>query len=88
MHSGNPPLIALAPTHAQMLPSSRPVVRKKAALCLLRLLRKSPAACDHQRLPLQLAQLLDDRDLGQLVALMPLLLELVQVGASPASRCS
>ena len=55
----------------------RPVVRKKAALCLLRLMRKTPA--DAQMVtpdtfaPI-MSQLLEERDLGMLLCCVTLLL--------------
>lgn len=60
--------------------ATRPVVRKKAALCLLRLLRKAPP--DTDLLPadvwaVRLAALLEDRDLGVLLGLVTLLLGIV-----------
>ena len=64
-------------------------MRKKAALCLLRLLRKSPPdAREHDAaLPHQLQQLLDDRDPGVLVSLAALMLELVQRDPRPYVPC-
>lgn len=55
----------------------RPVVRKKAALCLLRLMRKTPA--DAQMVTADsfapiMAQLLEERDLGMLLCCVTLLL--------------
>jgi hypothetical protein len=55
----------------------RPVVRKKAALCLLRLMRKTPA--DSQMVTADsfapiMAQLLEERDLGMLLCCVTLLL--------------
>ncbi|KDD73994.1 adaptin, partial [Helicosporidium sp. ATCC 50920] len=60
--------------------ATRPAVRKKAALCLLRLLRKSPPDAD--LLPpevwgVRLATLLEDRDLGVSLGLTTLLLGVV-----------
>lgn len=60
--------------------ATRPIVRKKAALCLLRLLRKAPH--DQDILPaevwaVRLASLLEDRDLGVLLGLTTLLLGIV-----------
>lgn len=57
--------------------TTRPVVRKKAALCLLRLMRKTPA--DAQLVtpdsfaPI-MSQLLEERDLGMLLCCVTLLL--------------
>ena len=55
----------------------RPVVRKKAALCLLRLMRKTPP--DAQLVTADtfapvMAQLLEERDLGMLLCCVTLLL--------------
>jgi hypothetical protein len=55
----------------------RPVVRKKASLCLLRLMRKTPA--DSQMVAADsfapiMAQLLEERDLGMLLCCVTLLL--------------
>jgi AP-2 complex subunit alpha len=57
--------------------TSRPVVRKKAALCLLRLMRKTPA--DAQLVSADtfapvMAQLLEERDVGLLLSCVTLLL--------------
>jgi AP-2 complex subunit alpha len=57
--------------------TSRPVVRKKAALCLLRLMRKTPA--DAQLVSADtfapvMAQLLEERDVGLLLSCVALLL--------------
>jgi AP-2 complex subunit alpha len=57
--------------------TARPVVRKKAALCLLRLLRKSPASAlpitSNTFSPVMIG-LLEDRDLGVQQAAVTLLL--------------
>ena len=50
--------------------ATRPVVRKKAALCLLRLLRKAPP----EVWGVKLAAMLEERDLGVLLGLSTLLL--------------
>jgi len=53
--------------------SCRPVVRKKAALCLLRLYRKNPDAVLADAWAPKMFSLLDERDLGVLLSLMTLL---------------
>ncbi|KAE8660368.1 AP-2 complex subunit alpha-2 [Hibiscus syriacus] len=61
-----------------ILPSSCiPLVRKKAALCLLQLLRKNPDVVSVEGWADQMAQLLDECDLGVLTASMSLLISLV-----------
>lgn len=60
--------------------ATRPIVRKKAALCLLRLIRKAPP--DQEMMQpdvwsVKLAALLEDRDLGVLLGLATLLLGVV-----------
>lgn len=60
--------------------ATRPVVRKKAALCLLRLIRKAPP--DAEVLPasewaVRMAALLEERDLGVLLGIATLLLGVV-----------
>lgn len=62
------------------LGATRPVVRKKAALCLLRLLRKSDS--DDSLLPSQewgpkIASLLEERDVGVLLGITTLLVGIV-----------
>ena len=60
--------------------ATRPVVRKKAALCLLRLLRKAPADAEIMQAEVwgvRLATMLEERDLGVLLGLTTLLLGLV-----------
>ncbi|OIW03899.1 hypothetical protein TanjilG_30175 [Lupinus angustifolius] len=57
--------------------SSRPLVRKKAALSLLRLYRKNPDVVNVDGWADRMAQLLDERDLGVLTASMSLLVALV-----------
>ncbi|KAJ4970513.1 hypothetical protein NE237_003612 [Protea cynaroides] len=60
-----------------MLSSCRPLVRKKAALCLLRLYRKNPDVVNVDGWSDRMAQLLDERDLGVLTSVMSLLVALV-----------
>ncbi|RVW54314.1 AP-2 complex subunit alpha-2 [Vitis vinifera] len=57
---------SLAPDVQKLLISSscRPLVRKKAALCLLRLYRKNPDVVNVDGWSDRMAQLLDERDLG------------------------
>lgn len=60
--------------------ATRPVVRKKAALCLLRLIRKAPADAEIMQPDVwgvKLATMLEDRDLGVLLGLTTLLLGVV-----------
>ncbi|XP_021767370.1 AP-2 complex subunit alpha-1-like [Chenopodium quinoa] len=70
---------SLAPDVQKLLMSSscRPLVRKKAALCLLRLYRKNPDVVNVDGWSDRMAQLLDERDLGVLTAVMSLLVALV-----------
>ncbi|XP_027084419.1 AP-2 complex subunit alpha-1-like [Coffea eugenioides] len=70
---------SLAPDVQKLLLSSscRPLVRKKAALCLLRLFRKNPDVVNVDGWSDQMAQLLDERDLGVLTSSMSLLVALV-----------
>ncbi|XP_024401232.1 AP-2 complex subunit alpha-2 isoform X2 [Physcomitrium patens] len=57
--------------------SCRPIVRKKAALCLLRLYRKNPDAVNVDGWSERMVHLLDERDIGVLTAVMSLLVSLV-----------
>ncbi|KAL2536169.1 AP-2 complex subunit alpha-2 [Forsythia ovata] len=70
---------SLAPDVQKLLISSscRPLVRKKAALCLLRLYRKNPDVVNVDGWSDRMAQLLDERDLGVLTSSMSLLVSLV-----------
>ncbi|KAJ6897090.1 AP-2 complex subunit alpha-1-like [Populus alba x Populus x berolinensis] len=70
---------SLAPDVQKLLISSscRPLVRKKAALCLLRLYRKNPDVVNVDGWSDRMAQLLDERDLGVLTSCMSLLVALV-----------
>ncbi|XWS71525.1 hypothetical protein CRYUN_Cryun03dG0145200 [Craigia yunnanensis] len=70
---------SLAPDVQKLLLSSscRPLVRKKAALCLLRLFRKNPDVVNVDGWADRMAQLLDERDLGVLTSSMSLLVALV-----------
>ncbi|OMP05958.1 hypothetical protein CCACVL1_01774 [Corchorus capsularis] len=69
----------LAPDVRELLLSSscRPVVRKKAALCLLQLCRKNPDVVNVDGWADRMAQLLDERDPGVLMSSMSLLVALV-----------
>ncbi|XP_043705493.1 AP-2 complex subunit alpha-1-like [Telopea speciosissima] len=60
-----------------MSSSCTPFVRKKAALCLLRLYRKNPDVVNVDGWSDRMAQLLDERDLGVLTSVMSLLVALV-----------
>ncbi|KAG9151261.1 hypothetical protein Leryth_002811 [Lithospermum erythrorhizon] len=70
---------SLAPDVQKLLISSsaRPLVRKKAALCLLRLYRKNPDVVNVDGWSDRMAQLLDERDLGVLTSSMSLFVSLV-----------
>ncbi|KAK4482677.1 hypothetical protein RD792_009842 [Penstemon davidsonii] len=70
---------SLAPDVQKLLISSscRPLVRKKAALCLLRLYRKNPDVVNVDGWSDRMAQLLDERDIGVLTSSMSLLVSLV-----------
>ncbi|KAL1817030.1 hypothetical protein DCAR_0521449 [Daucus carota subsp. sativus] len=70
---------SLAPDVQKLLLSSscRPLVRKKAALCLLRLFRKNPDVVNVDGWSDRMAQLLDERDLGVLTSSMSLFVALV-----------
>eukprot|EP00249_Psilotum_nudum_P016111 c25662_g1_i1 orf=510-3545(-) len=70
---------SLAPDVQKLLMSSscRPLVRKKAALCLLRLFRKNSDVVNVDGWSDRMAQLLDERDMGVLTAVMSLLVALV-----------
>ncbi|GER34419.1 AP-2 complex subunit alpha-1 [Striga asiatica] len=70
---------SLAPDVQKLLISSscRPLVRKKAALCLLRLYRENPDVVNVDGRSDRMAQLLDERDLGVLTSSMSLLVALV-----------
>ncbi|KNA10505.1 hypothetical protein SOVF_143840 [Spinacia oleracea] len=70
---------SLAPDVQKLLMSSscRPLVRKKAALCLLRLYRKNPDVVNVDGWSDRMAQLLDERDLGVLTSAVSLLVALV-----------
>ncbi|XVF19796.1 hypothetical protein REPUB_Repub11eG0141700 [Reevesia pubescens] len=70
---------SLAPDVQKLLLSSscRPLVRKKAALCLLRLYRKNADVVNVDGWADRMAQLLDERDLGVLTSSMSLLVALV-----------
>ncbi|VFQ67210.1 unnamed protein product [Cuscuta campestris] len=70
---------SLAPDVQKLLISSscRPLVRKKAGLCLLRLFRKNPDVVNVDGWSDRMAQLLDERDLGVLTSSMSLLVALV-----------
>jgi len=64
--------------------ATRPAIRKKASLCLLRLIRKFPE--DHEAMPAdvwgtQLASLLEDSDPGVCLGLVTLLLGIVSRGS-------
>lgn len=70
--------------------TARPVVRKKAALCLLRLMRKTPP--DAQLVTADsfastMGRLLEERDLGLLLASVTLMLGICVRCGSGALRC-
>mmetsp|Transcript_14461 Transcript_14461/g.49746 ORF Transcript_14461/g.49746 Transcript_14461/m.49746 type:complete len:982 (-) Transcript_14461:286-3231(-) len=58
-------------------PEARPAVRKKAALCLLRLFRKNPECVLHSTWVQAMVKLLQEKDLGLLTSVMSLLHGLV-----------
>ncbi|XP_071707701.1 AP-2 complex subunit alpha-1-like [Rutidosis leptorrhynchoides] len=70
---------SLAPDVQKLLISSscRPLVRKKAALCLLRLFRKNPDVVNVDGWSDRMTQLLDERNLGVLTSSMSLFVALV-----------
>uniref|UniRef100_A0A7N0RHD5 AP-2 complex subunit alpha n=1 Tax=Kalanchoe fedtschenkoi TaxID=63787 RepID=A0A7N0RHD5_KALFE len=70
---------SLAPDVQKLLLSSscRPLVRKKAALCLLRMYRKNPDVVNVDGWSDRMTQLLDERDFGVLTSSMSLLVALV-----------
>lgn len=70
---------SLAPDVQKLLISSscRPVVRKKAALCLLRLFRKNSDVVNVDGWSDRMAQLLEEREIGVLTAVTSLLVALV-----------
>jgi len=69
-------------------PTIRPVVRKKAALCLLRLFRKNKEILLAETFAEKLTDLLDaERDLGVLVGVLGLLLGIVQHDAAGYEMC-
>ncbi|KAL1213388.1 AP-2 complex subunit alpha-2 [Cardamine amara subsp. amara] len=80
---------SLAPDVQKLLISSscRPLVRKKAALCLLRLFRKNPDAINADGWADRMAQLLDERDLGVLTSSTSLLVSLVSNNHEAYSSC-
>ncbi|CAI5458286.1 unnamed protein product [Closterium sp. Yama58-4] len=70
---------SVAPDVQKLLLSSsaRPLVKKKAALCLLRLFRKNPDIISTDTWPQRMASLLEERSLSILLATMSLLVALV-----------
>ncbi|KAL7611634.1 hypothetical protein Lser_V15G07960 [Lactuca serriola] len=70
---------SLAPDVQKLLVSSscRPLVRKKAALCLLRLFRKNPDVVNVDGWSDRMTQLLDEKNLGVLTSSMSLFVALV-----------
>ncbi|ONK80440.1 uncharacterized protein A4U43_C01F17740 [Asparagus officinalis] len=80
---------SLAPDVQRLLISSscRPLVRKKAALCLLRLYRKNPDVVNVDGWSDRMAQLLDERDLGVLTSVMSLLVALVSNNVDAYWNC-
>ncbi|KAK1409976.1 hypothetical protein QVD17_36507 [Tagetes erecta] len=70
---------SLAPDVQKLLISSscRPLVKKKAALCLLRLFRKNPDVVNVDGWSDRMSQLLDERNLGVLTSSMSLFVSLV-----------
>ncbi|CAL9752652.1 unnamed protein product [Musa acuminata subsp. burmannicoides] len=67
--------------------SCRPLVRKKAALCLLRLYRKNPDVVNIDGWSDRMSQLLDERDLGVLTSVMSLFVALVSNNVEAYWNC-
>ncbi|CAL9153946.1 unnamed protein product [Musa hybrid cultivar] len=80
---------SLAPDVQKLLISSscRPLVRKKAALCLLRLYRKNPDVVNVDGWSDRMSQLLDERDLGVLTSVMSLFVALVSSNIEAYWNC-
>lgn len=80
---------SLSPDVQKLLISSscRPLVRKKAALCLLRLFRKNPDVVNIDGWSDRMSQLLDERDLGVLTSVMSLLVALVSNNTDAYWNC-
>nr|XP_019705763.1 AP-2 complex subunit alpha-1 isoform X2 [Elaeis guineensis] len=80
---------SLAPDVQRLLISSscRPLVRKKAALCLLRLYRKNPDVVNIDGWSDCMSQLLDERDLGVLTSVMSLFVALVSNNNEAYRNC-
>lgn len=70
-----------------MSSTARFVVRKKAALCLLRLYKKDKDMLNADVWASTLYDLLDERDLGLLLSVMPLLEQLAADGVSEFKGC-
>lgn len=68
--------------HTLMAKSSSPCVKKKAALCLLRLVRTSPRLVTGREFAPQMAQLLQDKHLGVLTSATSLLYGLATQNSS------
>lgn len=67
--------------------TARPLVRKKAALCLLRLYRKYPESVSADTWADAMEHLLDEKDLGLLTAVMSLLIGLVSAQPEDYLNC-
>ncbi|KAH7668360.1 Adaptor protein complex AP-2 alpha subunit protein [Dioscorea alata] len=80
---------SLAPDVQRLLISSscRPLVRKKAGLCLLRLYRKNVDVVNIDGWSDRMAQLLDERDLGVLTSVMSLFIALVSNNTEAYWNC-
>lgn len=80
---------SLAPDVQRLLISSscRPLVRKKAGLCLLRLYRKNADVVNIDGWSDRMAQLLDERDLGVLTSVMSLFIALVSNNTEAYWNC-
>ncbi|XP_072988397.1 AP-2 complex subunit alpha-2-like [Typha latifolia] len=80
---------SLAPDVQKLLISSscRPLVRKKAALCLLRLYRKNPDVVNVDGWSDRMTQLLDERDFGVLTSVMSLFVSLVSNNVEAYWNC-
>jgi len=70
-----------------MSSSSRPIVRKKAAICLLRLFRSNPEVLVAESWADKMLQLLDERDIGVLTGVVTLLVSLVAANPVGYENC-
>ncbi|CAG9461061.1 unnamed protein product [Pedinophyceae sp. YPF-701] len=68
-------------------PGSRPVVKKKAALCLVKMLRKAPEIPDRQIWARNLPSMLTERDIGLLLCYVELLQQFVVTDTAGFEPC-